>query len=114
MQRKLLLLSSGVLAASFTIPVWADGGYGNPAMGMEKPAMGMERMERKEHRMMGWHKMTGTVDNIDYAKGMLTLKSNAPDMMLHFPPDTIKDLKKGDTITVDLGFAKGDRTKRMD
>lgn len=114
MKKFSLLLTGGLLAANFAMPVCADEGYGNPAMGMEKPAMGMERMERREHRMMGWHKMTGTIDSIDYAKGMLTLKSNAPDMMLHFPPASIKDLKKGDTITVDLGFAKGDRTKKMD
>ena len=118
MNKSLLLLAGGLLAANFAVPVCAEEGYGS-GMGMEKSGMGMEKMEKMEmekgkHKMMGWHKMSGTVDNIDYAKGMLTLKSGAPDMMLHFPPASIKDLKNGDTITVDLGFAKGDRTKKMD
>lgn len=114
MKKFSLLLTSGLLAASFTVPVAAEEGYGRPAMGMEKGKMGMGRMEMGEHMMMGAHKMTGTVDSIDYAKGMLTLKSGAPDMRLHFPPASIKDLKNGDAITVDLGFAKGDRSKKMD
>jgi hypothetical protein len=50
--------------------------------------------------------MTGKVDKIDHAKGTLTLKHGAADMLLHFPPAAVKDLKNGDTITVHLGFSK--------
>jgi hypothetical protein len=39
--------------------------------------------------IQGEHDMTGT-----------------GDLHLHFPPDTVKDLKDGDKITVHLGFTK--------
>lgn len=112
MKKTSLLLACGLFAANFAVPVWAEEGYGDSAMDKGK----MEKMEKSgamKHKMMGWHKMAGTVDKIDYEKGMLTLKSSAPDMMLHFPPASIKDLKNGDTITIDLGFDKGDSTKKM-
>ena len=118
MRKFLLLLTSGMLAVNFAASAQA-GDYGKPAMGMDKmkgdrmgmgemkrDCMGMDKM-KDECVMMGWHKMTGTVDKIDHAKGVLTLKSGAPDMTLHFPPDSIKDLKNGDTITVKLGLMKG-------
>lgn len=112
MKKFLLLLTSGLFVASFTVTVWAEEGCGNAAMGSGKGMMGMEKMEMRKHMMMGSHKMVGTVDGIDYAKGMLTLKSGAPDMRLHFPADAIKDLKNGDTITVDLGFTREDKAKK--
>jgi len=59
-------------------------------------------------KMMGKHKMTGTVDKIDHAKGTLMLKSGMADMSLHFPPPSLKDIKNGDTITVEMSFMKGE------
>jgi hypothetical protein len=106
MKRFALLLVSGLFTACFAAPVWAEHftDYGDPKAGHEQEKM--EKMEMKGPKMMGVHKMTGTVENIDYATGTLTLKSGAPDMRLHFPPASVKDLKNGDTITVDLGFTK--------
>ena len=118
MKSKYYFITSGLLAASFAISAQA-GSYGEPVAGMGKmrgdcvgmdkmrsECMGMDKM-KSECMMTGWHKMSGTVDKIDHAKGMVTLKSGAADMALHFPPDSIKDLKKGDAITVDLGFSRG-------
>lgn len=106
MKRFALLLISGLFAACFIAPVWAEHftDYGDPKAGHEQEKM--EKMEMKGPMMMGSHKMTGTVDGIDYAKGMLTLKTGLPDMRLHFPPAAIKDLKNGDKITVELGFSR--------
>lgn len=117
MKKLLFLLSSGVLAVNFTVSAQAED-YAKPAMRMDKmkddrmgmgkmksDCMGMDEM-KGDCMMTGWHKMAGTVGNIDYAKGVLTLKSSAPEMTLHFPPASIKDLKNGDTITVNLGFSK--------
>lgn len=56
--------------------------------------------------IQGEHDMTGTVSKIDKKKGTLVLKTGAGDLHLHFPPDTVKDLKDGDKITVHLGFTK--------
>lgn len=118
MKSKYYFLTSGLLAAGFAMSAQA-GSYGEPVAGMGKmrgdcpgigrmegECMGMDKM-RSECMMMGQHKMSGTVDRIDHARGMLTLKSGVSDMALHFPPAAIKDLKNGDTITVDLGFSRG-------
>lgn len=110
MKRISLLLMSGLVAASFAVPVCAKDftDYGAPDMGHNQ-----DKMEKMKSKMMGRHKMTGTVDSIDHEKGMLTLKSSAPDMMLHFPPDALKDMKNGDTITIEMGFSMGERGKKM-
>jgi len=120
--KKLVLLGSSLLAAAMlAVPAQADE-YGRGMMksegrmGMMKGdgKMGMKggcmmdmRGMRGDCPMMGTHSMTGTVDKIDHAKGTLMLKNSASDMMLHFPPGAIKDIKDGDTITVNLGFTKG-------
>ena len=110
-----LLLGSSLFAATLAVPVQAED-YVQPGMGMMKGdgKMGMKggcmmdmRGMRGDCPMMGTHSMTGTVDKIDHAKGTLMLKNSASDMMLHFPPGAIKDIKDGDTITVNLGFTKG-------
>lgn len=120
MNKLTLLLGGSLLAAAFALPVQAED-YGKPGAGMMKGEgrMGMMKGEcmmdmegmRGDCPMMGSHVMTGTVDKIDHAKGMLTLKHSAADMRLHFPPAAIKDIKNGDTITVRLGFTKGTPAK---
>jgi hypothetical protein len=112
--KKSVLLSSSLLAATFAISALA-GDYegsgrdmmkGEGMMGMKGDCMMDARGMRGECPMAGSHSMTGKVDKIDHAKGTLTLKHGAADMLLHFPPAAIKDLKNGDTITVHLGFSK--------
>jgi len=56
--------------------------------------------------MMGEHDMTGTIDRIDHKSGVIKLSAKPHDLELHFTPDTIKELKKGDKITVHMGFQK--------
>lgn len=90
MKKLALMFSTGLLAAAVAMSAAADTGK-----------------MKGESMMMGAHKMTGTVDKIDHAKGTLMLKNSMSDMMLHFPPASIKDLNNGDTITVELGYMKG-------
>jgi hypothetical protein len=54
----------------------------------------------------GEHDMSGPIKSINHKNGVVVVKSGPSDLKLHFPPDAIKDLKKGDTITVHLGFSK--------
>ena len=108
--KKSTLLTGGLLAAALAIPVLADS-HDHSERGMMK-ADGMKSDCMKGGAMpgdcmLGRHTMTGTVDKIDVAKGTLILKHGAADMLLHFPPAALKDLKNGDTITVYLGFSKG-------
>ena len=76
MKKISLLLISGLLAANFAVTVSAKDftDYGASDMG--------HNQDKAKKEKMGMHKMSGTVDSIDYAKGMLTLKSGADD--LHF------------------------------
>jgi hypothetical protein len=55
----------------------------------------------------GDHSMSGTVTDIDHQTGLLSLKTGAGELQLHFPPQAIKDVKEGDQLTVHLGFSKG-------
>lgn len=117
MKKLTLLFGSSLLAASMAVSACAAD-YGPPEMGMDNmkgdAKMGMGKMKgdclmdregmRGDCMLMGRHKMSGTVGVIDHVKGTLVLKSSVADMTLHFPPDAIKTLKNGDTITVYLGF----------
>lgn len=56
--------------------------------------------------MMGDHSMSGKITAIDKT-GHVTVKTGAGNLRLHFPPDSLQGLKKGDTITVHLSFTRG-------
>ena len=55
----------------------------------------------------GEHAMRGTITTIDPRTGILSLRTSAGDLTLHFPPPSMTGLKAGDTITVHLAFEKG-------
>ncbi|MDP1634077.1 MAG: hypothetical protein Q8L69_05275 [Gallionellaceae bacterium] len=122
MKKCVVLFSSSLLAATLVFPALADS-YDKPRMGMEKMGgekMGMMkgecRMDEKgmygSCMMEGRHSMTGMVDKIDQTKGALTLKYGSSEMLLHFPPAALKEVKNGDTITVHLGFTKENMPKK--
>jgi hypothetical protein len=58
----------------------------------------------------GEHSMSGTVTDIDPQTGKLSLNTGVGELELHFPPQSLKDVKEGDQLTVYLGFSKGDTT----
>ena len=108
----------GLCIAGSAVPAYAAN-YGPAGMGMGRTSgdtrMGAGGRMKGECLMdragmggdcmlMGRHKMSGTVTMINHSKGTLVLKNGVADMTLHFPPDAIKSLKNGDTITVYLGF----------
>lgn len=53
------------------------------------------------------HTLRGTITTLDQRTGMLSLRTSAGDLTLHFPPSSMTGLKAGDTITVHLAFEKG-------
>lgn len=55
----------------------------------------------------GEHSMSGTISRIDHSNGKVTVKTGEGNLDVHFPPQSIANLKKGDTITVHLGFSEG-------
>ncbi len=54
--------------------------------------------------MMGRHSMQGEVTSVDAKKGWIHLKTSEGTMIVHFPPEALQDVKKGDTIAVDLAL----------
>jgi hypothetical protein len=50
------------------------------------------------------HTMEGEVVRVDHKNGHLTLKTAEGNLMLHFPPDTLANVKKGDHMSVELAI----------
>jgi hypothetical protein len=53
---------------------------------------------------MGQHTMDGEVTKVDSKKGWIDVKTSEGSMKLHFPPAALANVKKGDSVSVDLGI----------
>ena len=95
------LLATGLVAATLATPSYSAD---ESKKAMPDPA-GNTTAAASES-MMGEHEMTGTIERIDHKSGVVKLETKPHDLELHFPPDAIKDLKKGDKITVHMSFRK--------
>lgn len=51
------------------------------------------------------HTMDGTVTKVDAKKGWVDVKTSEGSMKLHFPPPALANVKKGDSVTVELGMS---------
>ena len=58
-----------------------------------KPAGDMDR-----------HTMDGQVTKVDAKKGWIDVKTTEGSMKLHFPPEALANVKKGDSVSVELGL----------
>ena len=54
--------------------------------------------------MMGQHSMDGQVTQVDAKKGWVDVKTSEGSMKLHFPPSALANVKKGDSVTVELSL----------
>ena len=54
--------------------------------------------------MAGRHSMDGQVTKVDAKKGWVDVKTPEGSMKLHFPPSALANVKKGDSVTVELGI----------
>jgi hypothetical protein len=52
------------------------------------------------------HRMTGAITSIDHDTGNVVLKSGDMTVALFFPPESIKDMKDGQLLSVDLAFVE--------
>lgn len=57
-------------------------------------------------------KMKGTISKIDPASGKIELKTDQGPAQVYFAPDSIKSLKEGDQVTLELETSKG-KAKEM-
>jgi hypothetical protein len=68
--------------------------------------MGTSAMPMDHAGRMGVHDMPATVTSIDKTTGMIRVESEGMALRLHFPPASLADVDKGDTITLHLSFSK--------
>jgi hypothetical protein len=73
-----------------------------------KPTMAQEshHEEMKAHGAMGMHDMPATVTEVDHKTGVVEVESGNMQLKVHFPANAVADLKKGDKITLHMGFSK--------
>src|SRR5262245_4505026 len=50
------------------------------------------------------HTIDGQVTKVDAKRGWIDVKTSDGSMKLHFPADALSTIKKGDTVSVDLGL----------
>jgi hypothetical protein len=55
---------------------------------------------------MARHTMEGEVTKVDAKKGWIDVKTPEGRMKLHFPPAALANVKKGDSVSVELGLRK--------
>jgi len=53
---------------------------------------------------MNRHTMEGQVTKVDQKKGWIDVKTSEGSMKLHFPPEALASVKKGDSVSVELGI----------
>ena len=54
--------------------------------------------------MKGRHDMQGQITSLDEKKGWIHLKTPEGTMILRVSPDSLRNVKKGDTVTVSLAL----------
>jgi hypothetical protein len=57
-----------------------------------------------ETTMSGRHTMTGEVTSVSPDKGRVLVKTPEGRMLLHFPSSALQNVKKGDSVTVELAL----------
>jgi hyperosmotically inducible protein len=51
---------------------------------------------------IGRHTMTGEVTDLDASHGRVEIQTSEGELDLHFPPSALRDVKRGDRLTVEL------------
>lgn len=99
----LALVGTGAFAADNA----ATDAHKKPAAGAaESGGMGesMHHPKKGHARVLGAHMMKGTVEDVDPNTGMMDLKTDMGMLKLHFPPKSVKQVKKGEEVKVHLSF----------
>jgi BON domain len=52
----------------------------------------------------GRHTMTGEITDVDASRGRVELRTAEGDLDLHFPPSALRNVKRGDRVTVELAI----------
>jgi Cu/Ag efflux protein CusF len=110
---------AAALMAATTLPAFAaDPPEGTGALPIPQPG-GREMQQaarpadlpQEAHQVAASQRVIATVKEVDQSKGLVTLTSADGPMRLHFPPASIKEMKRGDKITAQFAFAKADKAE---
>jgi osmotically-inducible protein OsmY len=77
--------------------------YGHPALGYGDPD-DYSLSESSPHDFQGTHTLRGEVLSVDRQKGTMSLRSGDGTFDLRFPPSALKDIEKGDQVSVQMGL----------
>ncbi len=56
---------------------------------------------------VGEHEMTGTVTDVDKDEGRVSLDAEGQKLDLHFPPSALRNVNKGDRVSVRMSIREG-------
>jgi hypothetical protein len=73
----------------------------------DKPLAADDKMKRQaagDQPTKAGHWMTGTVTDVDTAKGTIGVKTDDALLTLHFAPDAVREVRTGEKIAVELAF----------
>ena len=100
------ILRSAIIATALII---APLGVAHSATAHEaqkaKTGAGTSGGQGQAAKLEGKHSMHGTVTDIDKKTGIVGLKTAEGDLKLHFPPKSLANVKEGEELQVQLGFA---------
>ena len=85
--------AAGLLLAGFAI-----------AQGPAPPPQPSTTHAATDAALLGRHMMTGEVTSVTPDKGRLLVKTPEGRMLLHFPTSALQNVKKGDSVTVELAL----------
>jgi hypothetical protein len=114
MQKLPRLPATILLACLLAFAVGCSGGESDPLANIqsEKAHDAPDAAIQGSPVLGPWHRVSGTVGNIDREKGMLTLNAQPAALRLWFASEALADLKDGDRITAQMTFAEGTHATR--
>lgn len=95
MRKLFFMLAAAALASSGPVPTLADD------TGISQAGRIAEVYNELQ--------LSGTIEKIDYSKGLITLASVLGRVELSFPPENVRGLQNGDPVIIDLGFSQQGR-----
>lgn len=103
-----VMLSLGLAASSVSAQ-----NMGAMAPAPASSSMGPMRHGMMHHKMMmrpgmngSMHRMAATVKSVDAKTGIVEVEAGGMALTVHFPPASVADLKKGDKITLHMGYTR--------
>ena len=99
------MLRSTAVAVAVAAAIWGPTGHISATNAQTTPPA-KTAPTTKSDAVMGQHTMEGTVTKVDAKRGWIDVKTSEGSMKLKFPSATLENVKRGDSVTVDLGMTR--------